>query len=88
MAQFMGGSAFAMATQITEGYVSLTPTVLRRFGRPELTQLQFELQKQLTTLRSNQPMPDDTQALQAYHHKIGRIRGASLVIQNQLSLKK
>lgn len=88
MAQFMGGSAFAMASQITEGYVSLTPIILKRYGRPELTQLQFELQKQLTTLRNNQPMPDDTQALQAYHHKVGRIRSASLVIQNQLSLKK
>ena len=88
MAQFMGGSAFAMASQITEGYVSLTPMVLKRFGRPELTQLQFELQKQLTTLRNNQPLPDDTQGLQAYHHKVGRIRSANLVIQNQLSLKK
>ena len=88
MAQFLGGSAFAMANQITDGYILLTPTLLRRFGRAELTQLQFELQKLLTTLRSNQPMPDDTQALQAYHHKIGRIRGAFLVIQNQLSLKK
>ena len=88
MAQFLGGSAFAMASQITDGYVLLTSTLLRRFGRPELTQLQFELQKLLTTLRSNQPMPDDTQALQAYHHKIGRIRGAFQVIQSQLSLKK
>ena len=66
----------------------MTPTILRRFGRPELTQLQFELQKLLTTLRGNQPTPDDTQAIQAYHQKIGRIRGATLVIQNQLSLKK
>jgi hypothetical protein len=51
-------------------------------------QLQFELQKQLTTLRSNQPVPDDTQAVQAYHHKIGRVRGALQVIQSQLSMKK
>jgi len=88
VAQFLGGSAFSMANQITDGYVLLTPVLLRRFGRAELTQLQFELQKLLTTLRSNQPMPDDTQALQAYHHKVSRIRGASQVIQNQLSIKK
>ena len=88
MAQFMGGSAFAMASQITDGYVSLNPSVLKRFGRTELTQLQFELQKLLTSLRGNQPTADDTQALQTYHHKIGRIRGATLVIRNQLSLKK
>jgi len=88
VAQFMGGSAFAMASQITDGYVSLTPTLLKRFGRPELTKLQFELQKLQTSLRGNQPTTDDTKAVQAYHQKLGRIRGASLVIQNQLSLKK
>lgn len=88
MAQFLGGSAFAMANQITDGYVLLTPTILRRFGRPELTQLQFELQKLLTSLRGNQPTAEDTRGLQTYHHKIGRIRGASQVIRNQLSSKK
>lgn len=88
MAQFLGGSAYAMANQIADGYVTLTPTVLRRFNRGELTQIQFELQKILTTLRSNQPVGDDTTALQAYHHKVGRIRSAHLVLQNQLSMKK
>lgn len=88
MGGFLGGSAYAMANQITEGFVAPTPMILKRFDRAELNQLQFELQKVLTTLRSNQPMPDDTQAIQAYHHKVGRIRGALQVIQNQLSLKK
>jgi hypothetical protein len=77
-----------MASQITEGFVLVTPIILRRFGRAELNQLQFELQKNLTTLRGNQPLANDTQALQAYHHKIGRIRGALQVIRHQLTLKK
>jgi hypothetical protein len=77
-----------MASQICDGFILPTPVVLRRFDRAELNQLQFELQKQLTTLRSNQPVPDDTQAVQAYHHKIGRVRGALQVIQSQLSMKK
>jgi hypothetical protein len=88
MAQFLGGSAFAMASQTADGYMTLTPVILKRFQRGELSQLQFELQKILTTLRGNQPTPDDTTALQAYHHKLGRIRSALLVIQNQLSMKK
>lgn len=87
MAQFMGGSAYAMANQTADGFLSLTPVVLKRFNRGELNQLQFELQKVLTTLRGNQPTGDDTAALQAYHHKVGRIRSALLVIQNQLSMK-
>ena len=77
-----------MANQIADGYLTLTSQVLRRFQRGELSQIQFELQKLMTTLRSNQPIGDDTQALQAYHHKVGRIRSAMLVIQNQMALKK
>jgi hypothetical protein len=88
MAQFPGGSAYAMANQTADGYVNLTPAVLRRFNRGELTQIQFELQKIQTTLRGNQPVGEDTQTLQAYQHKLGRIRSALLVIQNQLSMKK
>ena len=88
MAQFLGGSAYAIANQVADGYVTLTPQVLKRFQRGELTQIQFELQKTLTTLRGTQPVGDDTAALQAYHHKVSRIRSALLVIQNQLSLKK
>ncbi len=88
MAQFLGGSAYAMANQTADGYVTMTPAVLKRFNRGELTQIQFELQKILTTLRGSQPVGDDTAALQTYHHKVSRIRSAMLVIQNQLSLKK
>jgi hypothetical protein len=87
MAQFLGGSAYAMANQTADGYVLLTPVILKRFSRGELTQLQFELNKVLTMLRGNQPPPDDTAAVQTYHHKVGRIRSALLVIQNQLSMK-
>jgi hypothetical protein len=88
MAQFLGGSAYAMANQTADGYVTMTPAVLKRFNRGELTQIQFELQKILTALRGSQPTGDDTAALQTYHHKMGRIRSAMLILQNQLSLKK
>lgn len=76
-----------MANQTADGYILLTPVILKRFNRGELSQLQFELQKVLTALRGNQPTADDTSAVQAYHHKISRIRSALLIIQNQLSMK-
>lgn len=85
MSNFLGGSAFAMASQIAGGYLLVTPTVIRRLNRQELNQLQFELQKILTDERGNQPSQTDTQALQARNRKISRISGALQVIQARLA---
>lgn len=85
MSNFMGGSAYAMANQITEGYILLNPLNLKKLSRGELNQLQFEIQKILTDIRGNQPSLDDVQAQQARNRKIGRLNTALLVIGNQLT---
>lgn len=87
MARFLGGSAYAMANQVSEGYVSLTPATLKRFGAGELNQLHFELNRILTDLRGNQPIQGDTSALKAYHHRTSRVRGAMQVVKSQMSRK-
>jgi len=85
MGNFLGGSAYAMASQIAKGYLLVTPIVLRRLTRADLNQLQFELQKIMTEERSSQPPQDDTQALKARNRKISRISNALQVIQGRLS---
>jgi len=84
MGNFLGGSAYAMASQIAGGYMLVTPTILRRLNRPELNQLQFELQRIMTDERGNQPQQDNTQALQARNRKISRISNAQQVIQARI----
>jgi hypothetical protein len=87
MGNFLGGSAYAMASQISKGYLSVTPIVLRRLSRSDLNQLQFELQKIMTEARSNQPSQDDTLALKARNRTISRINNALMVIKGSLSGK-
>jgi hypothetical protein len=84
MGNFLGGSAYAMASQIAGGYMLVSPVILRRLSPQELNQLQFELQKIMTDERGNQPAQDDSQALQARNRKISRISNALQVIQARI----
>jgi hypothetical protein len=88
MGNFLGGSAYAMASQIAKGYLLVTPIVLRRLTRSELNQLQFELQKIMTDERGSVPPQDDTQALKARNRTISRINNSLQVIKGSLSGKK
>ena len=85
MGNFLGGSAFAMASQIAGGYMLVTAMTLRRLTRQELNQLQHELQKVMTDERGRQPALDDTQSLQARNRKISRINNAQQVIKARMS---
>jgi hypothetical protein len=82
---FLGGSAYAMASQIANGYLLVTPIILRRLTRSDLNQLQFELQKIMTEERANQPPQHDTQALKARNRKISRISNALQDIKARIS---
>ena len=84
MSNFSGGSAFRMATQISEGYMVVNPLNLKRMSKADLGKLQFELQRIMTDLRSQQPDQDDTVALQTRNRKISRIRQAVQVIDHRI----
>jgi hypothetical protein len=88
MANFIGGSAYGMATQIAEGYLLLNHTHLKKLDRGELASLQFEINKVLTEARGNQPPLDDTQAQQLRNRKISRLTGALTMVQHRMTEKK
>ncbi|MBI2839153.1 MAG: hypothetical protein HYX75_12610 [Acidobacteria bacterium] len=85
---FLGGSAFAMARDVSEGYILLNPVIMRKMTVPELQQLRFELDKVIRETRSSQPPQDDTMAQQQRNRKILRIQQAMLVIDNQISMRR
>jgi hypothetical protein len=84
---FMGGSAFAMARDIAEGYILLNAAVLRRMVSVELKQLRFELDRILMTLRGEQIPQDQMAQLQARNRKISRLNSAVSMINGQLLAK-
>jgi hypothetical protein len=87
MANWMGGSAPAMANQIADGYILLSSANLKGFLPGDLQNLKQELEKILRTVRSEAPPQDDALAQQARNRKISRISSALQVVQNQLSTR-
>lgn len=85
MASFMGGSAPAMASQISEGFLLLSSTTLKGYLPGELNLLKIELDKLLRDVRAETPAQDDALANQARNRKISRLSSALKVVQNKLT---
>jgi len=81
MANFMGGSAWAMSRDIAEGFILVTERTFQRLLAPELDQLGFELDRHLREVRGEQPALDDLQAIQQRNRKISRITQALTMLR-------
>lgn len=87
MGAFAGGSAYAMANQICEGYTTLSTVSVRRYTDAELQSLRFELEKLVTTLRGEIIPEGELEKIKARNRKVSRINQANLVLQNYLQKK-
>ena len=81
MSNFPGGSAFAMARDIAEGYQTVTERTFRNMPRANLDKLGFEIDRQLRDARSVQPDLNDLVAIKARNRKIQRLNTAIMVIR-------
>jgi hypothetical protein len=82
MSRIIGGSAYAMAHQISEGYVLVTERTFKGLAASDLQQIGFEIEKLLKSLRGEQPPSDDHPALQARHRKIQRLTSCRTQLQS------
>lgn len=87
MANFMGGSATAMASQIAEGFILVNPNTLKGYSPGDLAALRQELEKLQREARAVVPPQDDAQANQARNRKITRISSAVQVISNKMATR-
>ncbi len=87
MANFMGGSAPAMASQIAEGYILVSSSTIKGYTPGELSLLRAELEKLQRDVRAIVPAQDDAMANQARNRKIGRISSALQVIGNAQAVR-
>ena len=88
MGNFMGGSAFAMAGQIAEGYILVNERTFTRFQRGELDKLTFEMEKRLREIRSEQPDLADTLAVQQKNRRIMRLNSAVMMLRSYRMRRK
>jgi hypothetical protein len=79
---FPGGSAWAMARDIAEGYLTITERTLKNLSRAELDLLAFELERHLRDVRGDQAPLDDMQAIQTRNRKIQRVNTAVMVLRS------
>lgn len=87
MANFMGGSAPAMAAQVAGGYILLSANTLKGFLPGDLMNLRAEMDKLLRDARSEVPPQDDALAQQSRNRRISRICSALQVIQAQITTR-
>ena len=81
MGNFQGGSAYGMASQISEGYILVNERTFHRLQRGELDKLTFELEKRLREIRGEQPDLADTKAVQQRQRKMMRINSATMMLR-------
>ena len=76
-----GGSAFAFARDIAEGYQVVTERSFKPLTRPEMDGLSFEIDRALREIRGEQAPLDDLVAIQARSRKIQRLNGALMMMR-------
>jgi hypothetical protein len=79
MSKFAGGSAYAMARDIGEGYVTVTDRTFRLMTPGEMQQLEFEIDRFLRELRGSQSPADELRVVQARNRKIQRLTSATMI---------
>lgn len=78
---FPGGSAYAMARDMAEGYLLITERTLKTMNRSDLDQVVFEIDRYLRELRGDQPALDDLPAIQLRQRKMQRLNGALTIVR-------
>jgi hypothetical protein len=76
-----GGSAFAFARDIGEGYQTVTERSFKGLSKAEMDTLAFELDRALRDIRGEQAPLEDLVAIQARSRKIQRLNGALMMLR-------
>lgn len=81
MSKFIGGSAYAMARDIGEGYVTVTDRTFKAYTAAELRQLTHEIDRFLRDLRGSQSATDEMELVRKRNRSIGRLNTANMIIR-------
>jgi hypothetical protein len=88
MANFMGGSAPAMASQISDGFILVSAATLRGYTLADLQSLRLELDKLLRATRAEVPPADDALAQAARNRRISRLSSSLQVVGAQITTNR
>jgi len=81
----MASPAWKTAADVSEGYITLSPPLLKKFPPGEMASLQTELERAARELRSQVLPADDSDGVQKRNRKLQRISQAALVLSSYRS---
>ena len=81
MGGFMGGSAWSMTRDISDGFVSVTERTYRSMTVAQMGQLGHEIERMLRELRGSAIANEETTALQTRQRRIQRLNSALTVLR-------
>jgi hypothetical protein len=73
MSAFIGGSAFAMVRDITEGYIIISESTFKKFQSGDYASFLFELDKATRELRGTVVPINEVEATQKKNRKLQRL---------------
>ena len=88
MSVFPGGSAWAMARDISDGFLLVTARTFGRMQAAQIEQVVAEINRRLRDVRSEQPDLDDIQALRKRNMRIQRLNGALTIVRGLRSKRR
>lgn len=88
MSRFAGGSPWAMAREIGEGYVLVTDRTLSRLMPAEVDKLAFEIERLLREIRGAPSGGLEATELQRRNRKILKLTGAQRVVRAHLMQRR
>ena len=88
MGTYMGGSAPAMARQICDGYVLLSPVMCKRLDIKQMETLEFELDKRLREARSEPMDLEDQDGLKLRNRRLSRIENGLRTLRHAMQQRR
>jgi hypothetical protein len=85
MSAFLGGSAYNMVRDISDGYIIASELTFRKFQAPDFQVFGFEADKLMREIRSNVPPTGDVEATQKRQRRMQRLQQALTIANNARS---
>ncbi len=82
MSAFLGGSAYTMVRDISEGYIIASELTFRKFQIPDFQTFGFEVEKLMREIRAAVPPTGDVDATQKRHRRMQRLQQAITISNN------
>ena len=82
MGAFLGGSAYNMVRDISDGYIIASELTFRKFQVPDFQTFGFEADKLLREIRGNVPPTGDIEATQKRQRRMQRLQQALTIANN------